>query len=205
MTEHEVAGILDHQIHAAGMNPMVTLVASDERISSYRHPIPTSKKLQRTVMVVTCAEQTGLISCLTRFVYFTKPTPDELARHQAVCDIDATVILATKPGRTLGQIFIELQQAYESAGYGGQWRFHHQGGATGYAPREAVANPTSVVPVLENQAFAWNPSVTGAKSEDTILCTANGNEVLNGPSKQRPQVTGRGIGGTVTRAGILAM
>ena len=32
MDEHEIAGVLDQQIHKAALNPLVTLVAGDERI-----------------------------------------------------------------------------------------------------------------------------------------------------------------------------
>ena len=32
--------------------------------------------------------------------------------------------------------------------------------------------------VKVGQVYAWNPSITGAKSEDTILIGANGNEIL---------------------------
>jgi Xaa-Pro dipeptidase len=188
MTEHEAAAILDHHIHATGCNPIVTLIASDERIENFRHPIPTDHRIQRYVMLVTCAEFGGLISCLTRFVSF-QPVSDDLKRkQQAVCNIDAAVNLATRPGRTLGRILADLQRAYADNGHPDQWRLHHQGGSTGYAGREAFATPDSPIQVLENQAFAWNPSITGVKSEDTILCTPSGIEFLTQPTKDWPMI-----------------
>ena len=55
---------------------------------------------------------------------------------------------------------------------------HHQGGPAAYEPRESLATPGNAQVVLEGQAYAWNPSITGVKSEDTILVGATGNEVL---------------------------
>ena len=45
-------------------------------------------------------------------------------------------------------------------------------------PRERIAYPDDPTPIELNQAFAWNPSVRGVKSEDTILLGADGPEVL---------------------------
>lgn len=203
MTEHEIAGLLDHHVHASGANPTVTLVAADERISRYRHPIPTTNRLARYVMLVTCAEFGGLISCCTRFVHFG-PMSDALKRkQQAVCDVDTAVNLATKPGRTLGDIFTDLQRAYAANGGSDQWQFHHQGGSTGYAGREVVATPGSTVKVVDNQAFAWNPSMVGVKSEDTVLVTTAGVEVLTAPSENWPVVIGTYQGKTLRRADML--
>ncbi|HEX8037393.1 MAG TPA: hypothetical protein VF510_26290, partial [Ktedonobacterales bacterium] len=58
---------------------------------------------------------------------------------------------------------------------------HHQGGLAGYLTREEIATPISATRIAVNQAFAWNPSIRGVKSEDTIVLTAHGPEVLTAP------------------------
>ncbi len=63
-------------------------------------------------------------------------------------------------------------------GYQDEWRLHHQGGPAGYAPREAIATQDADWMVKEGQVFAWNPSITGTKSEDTILISSEGNEIM---------------------------
>ncbi len=190
MTEYDIAGALDMFVNSAGCTPVVTLVAADARIAQFRHPIPTGLKVKKMVMLVCCAEFGGMISNLTRWVAFGKLSADLRQRQQAIANIDTAVNLSTRPGRTLGEIFKDLQQAYADNGHAGQWQFHHQGGSTGYAGREAFANPTSAVKVLENQAFAWNPSIVGIKCEDTTLCTAGGTEILTACSKKWPRTVG---------------
>jgi antitoxin VapB len=66
-------------------------------------------------------------------------------------------------------LFRVAQSAYAAAGFPGEERFHHQGGATGYGEREWVATPDGTETVVNNQAFAWNPSIRGGKVEDTVL------------------------------------
>jgi len=202
-SEHDVAGALDYHVHQAGLTPLVTLVAADDRIEKFRHPLPTAKTVERYVMLVTCAAYRGLISCLTRFVSFG-PVPEALrAKTQAIAHVDAAINLSTRPGRTLGELFRVLQTAYADQGHPEQWTLHHQGGSTGYTNREAVATPDSAVVVRPNQAFAWNPSVVGIKSEDTVLCTDSGIEVLTAPSEDWPMVVGRFQGQELPRADIL--
>jgi Xaa-Pro aminopeptidase len=202
-SEFEVAGTLDYYVGREGLTPLVTLVASDERIEKFRHPIPTSKTVEHYVMLVTCAAYRGLISCLTRFVSF-RPVAGELeAKVQTVADIDAAINLSTRPGKTLAELFAVLQKAYADHRQPDQWKLHHQGGPTGYNNREAVATPDSTVVVRRNQAFAWNPSIVGIKSEDTVLCTEDGIEVLTAPSDEWPKVTGRFEGRELERADIL--
>ena len=205
MTEHEAAGLLDYEIHNAGLNPLVTLISSDERVMKFRHPIPTDKVIREHVMLVTCADFAGLISNVTRFVRFTPPGEELVARHRAVCNVDAAVNLATRSGQTLGEVFDDLRRAYADNGFPDEWKLHHQGGTTGYTTRDAVATPGHALKVVENQAFAWNPSITGTKSEDTVLCTAGGIEVLTAHSSDWPSITGRAGDQALRRADVLVI
>jgi hypothetical protein len=55
---------------------------------------------------------------------------------------------------------------------------HHQGGMTGYTSREIIATPQTHQEIRVGQAFAWNPSVTGAKAEETFVLSEGGPEVI---------------------------
>jgi Xaa-Pro aminopeptidase len=202
-SEHEVAGALDFHLHRSQCTPLVTLVAADERIERFRHPIPTRKTVERYVMLVTCAAYGGLISCLTRFVSFGPVSRELESKGHAVANIDVAINLSTRPGRTLGELFQVLQKAYADNGQADQWKLHHQGGPTGYANSEAVATPDGTAKVRGTQAFAWNPSIVGIKSEDTVLCTEDGVEVLTAHSEEWPTVVGRFDGKELPRADVL--
>jgi antitoxin VapB len=177
-TEYQISGLLAQEADSRGAQAIVNLIATDERIFSFRHPLPTDKQLDRYAMLVLCGRRWGLVCSITRLVHFG-PLPDELRRKsEAVAQVDAAFISATRPGRTLGEIFEVAQGAYAKTGYPDEWRLHHQGGPAGFEPREYVAVPGSTDLVVAEQTYAWNPSITGAKSEDTILVGEDGNEVL---------------------------
>jgi Xaa-Pro aminopeptidase len=178
-TEFEIASLLAREAEARGMQAIVNLIAVDERIFNFRHPLPTDIKLNHYVMLVLCGRRWGLVCSLTRLVYFGK-LPDEI-RHKAdaVAHVDATMIAATRPGDTLGQIFRIVQEAYAAVGYADEWKLHHQGGPAGYEPREYLATPGSKDIVIAGQVYAWNPSITGCKSEDSVLISDGGFEILS--------------------------
>jgi len=179
MTEFEIAGKMAEEALSRGLVPTVLLVAVDERIRRYRHPIPTKARLVHSAMLVLCARKGGLIAAVTRFVHFGRMDEDTRQRHTSVQRILARMIVATKPGRKACDIFSVAQRAYAEEGFEGEWRNHHQGGAIGYEEREYVATPALEERVLSPQAFAWNPSVPGAKAEETILVLPDGSfEVL---------------------------
>ena len=178
LTEFEIAAILGGEIQRRGILPVVNLIATDQRIYSYRHPLPTSKKLERYAMLVACGRKSGLVCSITRLAHFG-PMPGELRlKAEAVAQVDAVFHATTRPGRSLGDIFRAAQAKYAELGYGDEWQLHHQGGPAGYNPREAIATLDSDARVAEGQAYAWNPSITGTKSEDTLLVKPDGVEVL---------------------------
>ena len=178
-TEYELAGLLAGETERRGVQTIVNLIAVDERIFNFRHPLPTDKKLTHYAMLILCGRRSGLVCSLTRLVYFGK-LPEEIRRKaQAVAKVDAAMIAATRPGQTLGQIFACAQEAYAEAGTPDEWRLHHQGGPAGYEPREFIATPSSTEIVAAGQVYAWNPSITGCKSEDSILVGEDSFEVLS--------------------------
>lgn len=177
-TEYEIGARMVAECEKQGVQVTVNLIATDERVSLYRHPLPTSKKLDRYVMLVLCGRKNGLVCSLTRLVHFG-PLSDELKRKTEACArVDATFIASTRPGQRLGNIFEHATSIYAATGYPNEWQKHHQGGAAGYEPREYLAVPGSTDMVTQGQVYAWNPSITGYKSEDTILVGETSNEIL---------------------------
>lgn len=201
-TEHEIAGLLTGKLKRLNIAPNVILIAADERISKYRHPLPTNKTMQRSAMLVASVRRHGLQASATRLVHFGELSADLRARHDACCKVDACFCLETRPGARVKSIFAHAVQTYAAAGYADEWRLHHQGGACGYAGRDYKATPDTDEVVLEHQAFAWNPSITGTKSEDTILATADGPVVLT-PAQEWPMLEVEYHGQVIARPDIL--
>ena len=202
MNEHQIGAALAGKVLAEGLTPAVVLIAADERIYKYRHPIPTDKHLERQAMLVIGAVKWGLGISATRLVHFGE-LPAELAdKHSAVCQVDAAFILETRPGAAVSDIFKKALAVYEETGYGDEWQLHHQGGATGYAPRDYKGGLESPEVVQQDQAFAWNPSIIGTKSEDTIIARANQTEIIS-QAEDWPMVEVEYQGQKITRPDIL--
>lgn len=177
-SEDEIAAVLGFEAQRRGAQAIVNLIATDERIYAYRHPLPVSKKLERYAMLVLCGRQQGLVCSITRLVYFGS-LPAELRHKMEACArIDGALIAATRPGAALADVFRKGTDAYAAEGFADEWQLHHQGGPAAYEPRETTVTPASTGKVLLGEAFAWNPSITGVKSEDTILTGEKSNEVI---------------------------
>ena len=187
-SEYEAAANLAAACRQRGLFSSVLLAATDDRVARYRHPIPHGGTITWRAMLVVSAERGGLYANVTRFVYFEEPD-EELKRRSEACE---TILRrmreeATRPGRTFADAFEDCQRFYAEAGFPDEWKLHHQGGMTGYASREVIATPATPQEIQVGQAFAWNPSITGAKAEETFILTESGPEVITRvPGEQKP-------------------
>lgn len=177
-SEFAIAALLTGKLKALDIAPNVILIATDERIAKYRHPLPKDKPLERYAMLVASVRRFGLQASATRLVHFGDISAELRDKHNACCLVDACFNLETRPGARVANVFARALQTYAATGFKDEWRLHHQGGACGYAGRDYKATPDIDELVYDNQAFAWNPSITGTKSEDTVVATAEGPDVL---------------------------
>jgi Xaa-Pro dipeptidase len=181
MNEHEAAATLAGACRRRGLTATVLLAAADERIALHRHPVPVGARIERRAMLVASAERGGLYANLTQIVELDEPD-SELARRVRACEeiLGRMREEASRPGRTIAEAFADCRRFYADAGFPDEWRLHHQGGLTGYGSRELIATPSTDHVIEPGQAFAWNPSVTGAKAEETFVLTEAGPEVVAG-------------------------
>lgn len=201
-SEFEIASHLSACCWLLDLTPVVVLIAVDDRIRKYRHPLPTTKKLKDCAMLVLSARRKGQIVALTRFVHFEKVPPGQRKRHRAVCQIDVAFQQSTRVGAAVKDIFKRGVDEYAAQKFPDEWNLHHQGGGTGYVGREYLGGPKVKGVVQNNQPFAWNPSVAGAKSEDTILATEKGPLTITA-AKDWPMLSLEWDGKKVSRPDIL--
>jgi len=180
-TERSVAGELARKLRKRGIAPVVVLVGGAKRSQLYRHFVPKDRPLGDYAILTVGGRRTGLHVSLTRTVAFDPPEWLE-KRHRAACRVSSSAIRATQGARgersDEKRVFDVIKTAYAAVGYPDEWHNHHQGGPTGYRGREWLANPREERPIRLPKAFAWNPTIAGTKSEDTVLITDKAVETL---------------------------
>jgi Xaa-Pro aminopeptidase len=200
--EFEIVGRLAESIAAQGMVLHSALCAADDRITRYRHSVPTDRPVKERLQLGGNFGRDGLVVCLTRYVNFT-PVSAELRRQFRLNqEIDLVFIRNSIPGKSFQHPFLAGKEAYTQRGYGAEFDRHHQGGPIGYAPRDYRVDFSHQGIIQENQAFCWNPSITGTKSEDTLVAKTGGFEFISRPVIfPRVEITVEGV--SCTRADIL--
>lgn len=190
LSEREIAAGLCYEGNKLGMRFPVLMVGSDERISAYRHPTATDKKVNDYVLFATVVEREGVCANVTRSIYFGSMDKQLAEKQEAVNTVEATYQHSSRPGITLGELFEIGKKAYKDTGYDGEWQNHLQGGISGYAPLEFLTVAGSDVKVKKDHIMGWNPTIKGAKSEDPIHITEDGPVQYtidkNWPSKEYP-------------------
>jgi hypothetical protein len=129
-------------------------------------------------MVVTCAMKWGLMAAITRIVYFGKLPSEILKARDIICSIDSEMILSSRPGVKYSNVLNNEIKAFERHGLESEWKNHHQGGPIGYEGRYFCVTPDCDEVICKNHAVAWNPSMRGFKSEDTIIVEENENRIV---------------------------
>jgi Xaa-Pro dipeptidase len=202
LSEYDLEAITAAGLLRRGILPSVALYAVDERIFNYKHAVPRGRRLKQYGMLNLCSRKWGLAISITRFIHFGA-LPNELAaRFHSAAQVNAALLNASRVGATSAELFKVAQAAYVTEGFPGEERFHHQGGPTGYGEREWVATPQGTEVVVNNQAFAWNPSIRGGKVEDTVLLCDGVIENLTG-TPELPVLAASVVGSTYSAAGVL--
>ena len=169
MSEYDLEAITAENLLRRGILPSVALYAVDERIYKYKHAVPRGRRLKQYGMLNLCSRKWGLAISITRFIHFGELPAELASRFEASAKVNAALLDATREGATSAQLFAVAKDAYAAQEFAGDELLHHQGGSTGYGEREWVATPQGTQVVVNHQAFAWNPSIRGAKAEDTVL------------------------------------
>ena len=99
------------------------------------------------------------------------------------------LVAASRLGTSGADLYEVAARAYGDAGFPGEEHLHHQGGAAGYRTRDWVAHPACTERVQDGQAFAWNPSITGSKVEETCIASDEGIEMIT-TTPGWPAITG---------------
>jgi len=175
-TEQKLAGATAEAMIGEGIKLQVLLAAGEERIFKYRHPLPKDRPLGRLCMTVVCGRRSGLVINLTRLCSWNYPNAGRC--HEKVLRVEAAALDASRPGISLDDVLKAIKDAYVEIGRADAFNQHHQGGIAGYRSREIVAVPNEKTRLETGMAVTWNPSLAGAKVEDTFLLTAQGPENL---------------------------
>jgi len=178
--EIDVAGLITHSLWQAGLEIAFLGVAGQERVHKFRHPLPTDSVVGNRVSASICAKRKGLIASITRIVTFGEVTDQMIADYTSIFKVEAAMLDATIVGKSFSDPINAAIAAYPANGFDAdEWTKHHQGGPTGFLPRDWPANQTSARLIAPNQPIAWNPTGKGWKAEDTIVATNSGVKLLS--------------------------
>jgi antitoxin VapB len=199
VSEYEMEGRVAEALLSRGILPSVYLMAADERILKYKHAVARGKRVEKYAMLNLCARKWGLTVSITRFAHFGAVPADLQAKFDASAAVNDALLDASRVGATSAALFKTAADEYARLGYAGDEQLHHQGGPTGYGEREWVATPEGTETVVNNQAFAWNPSIRGGKVEDTFVLRDGAMELLT-PTPELP-----GLKAKYPAAGVLEL
>jgi Xaa-Pro dipeptidase len=173
-SELEIAGRLGARMWENGLEPVLFLIAADDRIYKYRHPIPTEKKLDKYLMISCNCRYKGLVTKITRMLHFGKIPADLQEQYRQTAAIENAMAAATKPGVDDLVPFNIAKKMYAEFGYPEMWKVHHQGGPQSYTNGFYLITEDTHNIIQLHQCYGYNPSITGTKTEDGFIVTEEG-------------------------------
>ncbi|MFI3115181.1 MAG: peptidase M24 [Clostridia bacterium] len=173
-TERDIVGRASEKTRALGLDIVSMMCAGDHRIYNYRHPIATFNPIKERVQLGGNFCYKGLVICCSRFANFVPVTDELQEQYIKNSEVDLVLKLNSIPGNTYVSALEAGKKAYEDRGYGEEFLKHHQGGPISYVARDYRVDFETKGTIQENQAFCWNPSITGTKSEDTVIVNSKG-------------------------------
>lgn len=177
--EIDVAALIAQSLWRSDLEIAFLGVAGSDRVKKFRHPLPTQSFIGDLVSASICAKRKGLIASLTRIVVFGALTEIQIQDYESIFKVEAALLDATIVGDPFSKPVKAAIAAYAAHGFDSQeWLKHHQGGPTGFVPRDWPATPETSRLIAHNQPIAWNPTGKGFKAEDTILATDSGVKIL---------------------------
>lgn len=179
ISEQEVAATLLHRYALEGLTIDVLIVGFDDRITRYRHPMPTGNTLQRYALLHPAARRWGLHANITRLVHWGEPPSTTRRAIDGVATIGGHVASMLAPGVAFADILTEQIRLYRKLGYPGEWMYHFQGGITGYTLADPTRCTNPEAAIVERQAYDYFITITGAKYEEFTLLTENGAEIAS--------------------------
>ena len=154
-------------------------VVSDDRIKQYRHAIPGYKKIEKVVILAPAVFKAGLHVQISRMVAFGEPPAETLRRFHDMAFLQVVMVGSTKPGVRLNSLLKLCLDQFDKLGYPEEKTNHVHGGPTGYRvsyPERCLDEDETVRP---NMAFSWYLTVSGAKTEETLLVNDLGAEIIS--------------------------
>lgn len=202
--ELDIAGRINAALWKHDIDPVLFLVAGDERILDFRHCIPTGNRIGKRMMVSCNGRYKGLVTKTTRFVNFGRPDEAFMKQYMDTLDIENQMMAATTIGTDDIVPHRLAKELYGQKGYPDMWKVHHQGGPQGYSNGYYLVTEEKHGIIQPNQCYCYNPSITGTKTEDGFIVTEEGTLMITKPVVF-PAVEAQVNGVTVKRPGVLVI
>lgn len=178
LTEYQIEAEIRYAFGKENIELPVLLIASDNNLNVYRHPLATSKIANERFMAVLCPRYKGVVIALSRILYFRKRTEQEKKRDETICKINNLLMNETNIGTDSKTLWDFMVKTYKEEGVETEYFNHHQGGAIGFESREWILRPTLQETIYKNQMIAYNPTLIGTKAEETLLMLEGSKEIL---------------------------